>query len=171
MRTSNQAKRQNTIYVFWVYFILATIAGVLIPNGSSLSTAFNVFHVLMCIALLICWVHYGSQIAGLGLSKVFKAGIVFLALILVPLYLYRSRGLAKGALVLCVFLLKLVVLLIVLLLAFAAIDIPEDGVINMAEAASKYAGLFETMLWIGLASGALMLIATPLLRGWMHGKK
>ena len=36
----------------------------------------------------------------------------------------------------------------------ASLDIPEGGAIDMAAAAAKYNGLFETMLWIGIGSGA-----------------
>ncbi|MBS7456694.1 peptide MFS transporter [Coralloluteibacterium stylophorae] len=53
----------------------------------------------------------------------------------------------------------------------AAIEIPEDGVIDMAQAAGTYGDLFQSMLWIGIGSGVLFLILTPLLRRWMHGEK
>lgn len=52
----------------------------------------------------------------------------------------------------------------------ASLDIPEGGAIDMAAAAAKYNGLFETMLWIGIGSGAAYFIMTPLLRKMMHGK-
>ena len=52
----------------------------------------------------------------------------------------------------------------------ASLDIPEGGAIDMAVAAAKYNGLFETMLWIGIGSGAAYFIMTPLLRKMMHGK-
>jgi POT family proton-dependent oligopeptide transporter len=53
----------------------------------------------------------------------------------------------------------------------ASLDIPEGGVIDMAQAAAKYAALFQMLLWIGLGSALLFLLLAPLLRRWMHGVK
>jgi POT family proton-dependent oligopeptide transporter len=53
----------------------------------------------------------------------------------------------------------------------ASLDIPEGGAIDMIDAASKYGGLFQLMLWIGLGSALVFLLLTPLLRRWMHGVK
>ena len=53
----------------------------------------------------------------------------------------------------------------------ASIEIPEDGAIDVADAAAKYGDLFQLMLWIGLASALLFLLLAPLLRRWMHGVK
>ncbi|WP_297801173.1 peptide MFS transporter [Arenimonas sp. GDDSR-1] len=50
----------------------------------------------------------------------------------------------------------------------AAIDIPEGAAIDMAAAAGKYGSLFELMLWIGLGSGILYLVLSPLIRRMMH---
>ncbi len=53
----------------------------------------------------------------------------------------------------------------------ASLDIPEGGSIDMAEAATKYADLFQLLLWIGLGSALLFLLLAPLLRRMMHGVK
>ncbi len=53
----------------------------------------------------------------------------------------------------------------------ASIDIPENGVIDMAVAGAKYGGLFQMMLWIGVGSGLAFLVITPLVRRWMNGIK
>jgi POT family proton-dependent oligopeptide transporter len=53
----------------------------------------------------------------------------------------------------------------------ASLDMPENGVIDMAEAGAKYGGLFELMLWIGVGSGIAFLVITPLVRRWMNGVK
>ena len=53
----------------------------------------------------------------------------------------------------------------------ASLDLPEDGSIDMLLASAKYYDLFELMLWVGIGSGVLYLILTPLLRRWMHGVK
>ncbi len=53
----------------------------------------------------------------------------------------------------------------------ASLDIPEGGTIDMAQAAAKYADLFQLLLWIGLGSALLFLLLAPLLRRMMHGVK
>ena len=53
----------------------------------------------------------------------------------------------------------------------ASVDIPEGGVIDMAQAAGKYGALFQMLLWIGLGSALLFLLLAPLLRRMMHGVK
>lgn len=53
----------------------------------------------------------------------------------------------------------------------ASIEIPEGGAIDVIDAASKYAGLFQLMLWIGIAASLVFLVLTPLLKKWMHGVK
>ena len=53
----------------------------------------------------------------------------------------------------------------------ASIDIPEGGAIDMAAAATKYSDLFQLMLWVGVGSGVLYFVLTPLVRRWMHGVK
>jgi POT family proton-dependent oligopeptide transporter len=55
--------------------------------------------------------------------------------------------------------------------AFAALDIPPDGQIDFADATQKYGALFQHMLWLGLASAVAALVATPLIKRWMHGVK
>ena len=39
----------------------------------------------------------------------------------------------------------------------------------MAAAAGKYGSLFELMLWIGIGSGMVYFILTPLIRKMMRG--
>lgn len=53
----------------------------------------------------------------------------------------------------------------------AALDLPADGVIDMAEAGAKYGGLFELMLWVGVGTGLVFALASPLVKRWMHGVK
>lgn len=53
----------------------------------------------------------------------------------------------------------------------ASLELVEGGTIDMAEAASKYGELFWLMLWVGVGSGVLFLVLTPLARRWMHGVK
>lgn len=50
----------------------------------------------------------------------------------------------------------------------ASIAIPEGGTIDMAAAAGKYGSLFELMMWIGIGSGIVYFILTPLIRKMMH---
>ncbi len=50
----------------------------------------------------------------------------------------------------------------------ASITIPEGGTIDMAAAAGKYGSLFELMMWIGIGSGIVYFILTPLIRKMMH---
>jgi proton-dependent oligopeptide transporter, POT family len=53
----------------------------------------------------------------------------------------------------------------------ASIDIPESGKIDVLDAASRYAHLFDIMLWIGIGSAVFFLVISPLLKRWMHGVK
>ncbi|NUS60476.1 MAG: MFS transporter [Lysobacter sp.] len=53
----------------------------------------------------------------------------------------------------------------------ASIDIPESGKIDVLDAASRYAHLFDIMLWIGIGSAVFFLAISPLLKRWMHGVK
>jgi POT family proton-dependent oligopeptide transporter len=51
----------------------------------------------------------------------------------------------------------------------ASLEMVEGTTLDMAAAAAKYEGLFVTMLWIGLGSGLVVLLLTPLLKRAMHG--
>lgn len=51
----------------------------------------------------------------------------------------------------------------------AAIDVPEDGQMDLVQASASYAHLFWLMMWIGLACGVVALLCAPLLRRAMHG--
>ncbi|MGJ7902211.1 peptide MFS transporter [Lysobacter sp. 1R34A] len=53
----------------------------------------------------------------------------------------------------------------------ASVDIPEGGAIDMASASANYAELFSMLMWLGIGSGVLFLLLSPLLRRWMHGVK
>lgn len=53
----------------------------------------------------------------------------------------------------------------------ASLDIVEGEVIDMAVASARYAELFQAMLWVGVGSGLLFFVLTPLARRWMHGVK
>lgn len=50
----------------------------------------------------------------------------------------------------------------------ASIEIPEGGTLDMAAAAAKYSSLFELMMWIGIGSGVLYFLLTPLIRKMMR---
>ncbi|MDG2525563.1 peptide MFS transporter [Stenotrophomonas sp. HITSZ_GD] len=51
----------------------------------------------------------------------------------------------------------------------AAIDVPEDGQMDLVQASASYAHLFWLMMWIGLACGVIALLCAPWLRRAMHG--
>jgi len=53
----------------------------------------------------------------------------------------------------------------------AAIDVPEGELMNMADAASKYAHLFWVMAAIGVGCGVLAFLVAPWIRRGMHGVK
>ncbi len=51
----------------------------------------------------------------------------------------------------------------------AAIEAPQGEVMNLADAAGKYAHLFWLMMWIGLGCALVAFVASPLLKRMMHG--
>jgi len=51
----------------------------------------------------------------------------------------------------------------------SAIVIPEGEALNVAEALAKYDALFVYSAKIGIVSGIVVLLATPLMKRWMHG--
>ncbi len=53
----------------------------------------------------------------------------------------------------------------------AAIEIPEGEVMNLADAAGKYAHLFWLLMWIGLGCATVAFLFAPLLKRMMHGVK
>jgi len=55
--------------------------------------------------------------------------------------------------------------------SFAALDIPEGGKIDLADAKLKYASLFDHMLWMGLGAALVFLLLSKLIKRWMHGVK
>ena len=56
-----------------------------------------------------------------------------------------------------------------LLGTLAAIEVPEGETMNVAQAAAKYADLFELLAWMGLGSAVVFLGIAPLVRRGMHG--
>ena len=53
----------------------------------------------------------------------------------------------------------------------ASLDLPEGAAVDFAAASAKYGELFQLMMWIGIGSGVLYFVLSPLLRKWMHGVK
>src|SRR3546814_9132219 len=53
----------------------------------------------------------------------------------------------------------------------ASIEVPDGELIDLADAAGKYADLFWLMTKIGVGCGVLALVEAPLLRRMMHGVK
>ncbi len=53
----------------------------------------------------------------------------------------------------------------------SAIHVPEGEVLDVADALSKYDTLFVFSAKIGIVSGIVVLLLTPLIRKWMHGVK
>ncbi|QNP41113.1 peptide MFS transporter [Lysobacter solisilvae (ex Woo and Kim 2020)] len=53
----------------------------------------------------------------------------------------------------------------------AAIDVPEGETMVIADAAAKYADLFNFLMWLGIGCAVVALLASPLLRRMMHGVK
>lgn len=51
----------------------------------------------------------------------------------------------------------------------SAIELPSDGQIDFALAAGKYSELFTLMVWIGVGSGIIYMLISPLLKRGMHG--
>lgn len=53
----------------------------------------------------------------------------------------------------------------------ASLDLPEGAAVDFVTASAKYGELFQLLMWIGIGSGVLYFVLTPLLRKWMHGVK
>ncbi len=53
----------------------------------------------------------------------------------------------------------------------AAIEVPDGESMNLVDAALTYHNLFQKLLIVGLVTGALALVAAPLIRRGMHGVK
>ena len=53
----------------------------------------------------------------------------------------------------------------------SSMEIPEGEVLNVADALAKYDALFVFSAKIGIGSGLLTLLLTPLIKRWMHGVK
>lgn len=53
----------------------------------------------------------------------------------------------------------------------SSIEIAEGETLNIADALVKYDQLFVFSAEIGIASGLVLLVLTPLIRRWMHGVK
>ncbi len=52
---------------------------------------------------------------------------------------------------------------------FAAIDTQGSDVSNIAEAIATYTQLFEFLMWLGIGTGVLLLLISPILKRGMHG--
>ena len=50
----------------------------------------------------------------------------------------------------------------------AAMDVPADGALDIAHAATGFADLFWLMMWIGLGCAAIAMLASPWLRRAMR---
>lgn len=53
----------------------------------------------------------------------------------------------------------------------ASLDLPDGAAVDFVTASAKYGELFQLMMWIGVGSGVLYFLLSPLLRKWMHGVK
>ena len=53
----------------------------------------------------------------------------------------------------------------------AAIEIPQDGTLDLLDAAGRYAELFQLMAGVGLGAAVVALLAAPLIQRGMHGVK
>jgi len=53
----------------------------------------------------------------------------------------------------------------------SSMEIPEGEVLNVTDALAKYDALFVFSAKIGIGSGLLTLLLTPLIKRWMHGVK
>ena len=53
----------------------------------------------------------------------------------------------------------------------SSMEISEGEVLNVADALAKYDALFVFSAKIGIGSGLLTLLLTPLIKRWMHGVK
>lgn len=51
----------------------------------------------------------------------------------------------------------------------ASLKVPEGEALDFALAAGRYGDLFQTMLFVGVGSGVLYFLLTPLVRRWMNG--
>jgi POT family proton-dependent oligopeptide transporter len=51
----------------------------------------------------------------------------------------------------------------------SALEIPEGEALNVVEALTKYEALFLYSAKIGIVCGIAVLLATPLIKRWMHG--
>ena len=53
----------------------------------------------------------------------------------------------------------------------SSIEIPEGETLNIVDALAKYESLFVFSAKIGIGSGIVVLVLTPLIKRWMHGVK
>jgi POT family proton-dependent oligopeptide transporter len=51
----------------------------------------------------------------------------------------------------------------------ASVETVGGQVVDISVALASYTALFDSLLWVGLAVAAFMLLISPLLRKWMHG--
>lgn len=92
MNTSDRAKRIVLISVLCLW----TLAGVMYGLLDESSSAYGVLvlaHGLLTSLLALLWVHYDSETRDYKPSKALRLMICLLAIVALPYYLLRSRGL------------------------------------------------------------------------------
>lgn len=70
-----------------------------------------IFNLIMA-SLLFVWYHLDSTERSYKRSRILNVGIVLLPIIAMPYYLIRSRGIKKGSIATCVFILAIIISLI-----------------------------------------------------------
>lgn len=100
--------RRNTQRLFWIWLAASLLSGSLFSPQSAIHVGISVLMFGVGLVIPFAWVHYDSRVRGVHLSRWLKMGIAAFSLIFVPAYVYQTRGLAKGTLIISVFLLKLI---------------------------------------------------------------
>ncbi|WP_150049111.1 hypothetical protein [Methylomonas rhizoryzae] len=101
-------KVKTVARLFWIYLSLVVVVGVAGHEMEHLRDALNISATLIGSFLIFLWVHYDSKSVGKLLSPPFKVGVVGLPIVFVPIYIFITRGVAKGFVVILVFALKVI---------------------------------------------------------------
>ncbi|HUX82334.1 MAG TPA: hypothetical protein VMV35_05820 [Halothiobacillus sp.] len=112
---------RNMKRFFWIWLVVSLLSGVLISPHSSIYIGFSALSFAIGLVIPFAWVYYDSRARGIHLGRWFKIGIASLSLVFVPAYVYQTRGLGKGSLMMSVFLLKLIGTYLVITLIFVAL--------------------------------------------------
>jgi O-antigen/teichoic acid export membrane protein len=112
---------RNAKRFFWIWLVASLLSGVLISPHSSIYTGISALIVVVWMVIPFAWVYYDSRARGIHLGRWFKIGIAALSLVFVPAYVYQTRGLGKGSLIMSVFLLQLIGTYLVIALIFVAL--------------------------------------------------